>query len=244
MTDIYPVQNRVVVKALDLDLALKILENIHIEDFPDNYQDAIRNLRDTYDQKNEYAVFRWTDDDVIQRMNMRGYTNVPDRQIHVHRILRLLESEHDAEIGICWDTIDIWIDHYFKEHTKIERRDPSLCGHCDERRTSCCDECGMPLCDDHAIEDMYCLDCADDIPEEGDLGQPYYLLEFLGYKNKFYTETLTAKQLKERFLLDLDEHGIELAADETFTFDPAICLQEGTTLLSITRTEESYHGKD
>ena len=51
----------------------------------------------------------WDISDVMHVAEERGY-EVSDEDAHF--ILGLLVSEHDANIGINWDTIEYWMDHH------------------------------------------------------------------------------------------------------------------------------------
>lgn len=49
----------------------------------------------------------WTDDDVRCQANNDGIFDLTDKD--VSDVLRLLDTEHDANVGITWDTISMWI---------------------------------------------------------------------------------------------------------------------------------------
>jgi len=66
----------------------------------------------------DFINIKWCIDDVIWRGKDM------DKKItksQAREILSLLESEHDANIGINWETIDYWTDYYFEDLQKNKR---------------------------------------------------------------------------------------------------------------------------
>lgn len=66
-----------------------------------------------------YCIETWHYDDVKGRCDENGIS-LTDNQIHT--VLRLLTSEHDAEQGINWDTIDYWIDYVNEQSKQIAQK--------------------------------------------------------------------------------------------------------------------------
>ena len=60
----------------------------------------------------------WCDDDVRQQMsdmNERDDTDIELTPEEISDVLSLMESEHDASMGLSWDTIEYHIDTILSE---------------------------------------------------------------------------------------------------------------------------------
>ena len=61
----------------------------------------------------------WGAEDIIQTAFNRGIYDITTKE--VEDILSLLETEHDATIGITWDMVEYWIDFVIKERKENEK---------------------------------------------------------------------------------------------------------------------------
>lgn len=77
-------------------------------------KELIKKLQKWHDQNAVICCPIWQVEDVLCQAENRG---VKLTKNEVHAVLSLMESEHDATIGINWDVIDCWIDRVRIEGT-------------------------------------------------------------------------------------------------------------------------------
>lgn len=72
-------------------------------------KDLIARLKANYHPNEHVAAGIWQTDDILARTK--------DRQMHVDRdvavqIVEQMANNHDASVGISWDTVDVYLDLY------------------------------------------------------------------------------------------------------------------------------------
>jgi len=85
-------------------------------------KDAIKHLQ-TYKLSDVIALIIWQADDVIERAKERGI-KITKKQ--AEEIIEEIDGNHDATMGVTWDTIDEATDIYLdemKEEKKSEKVD-------------------------------------------------------------------------------------------------------------------------
>jgi len=70
-------------------------------------QDLIQYLQNSYQPGDELAVAIWLVDDVLHRAKER---ELRVTQEEAKNIVSALDKNHDAETGINWDVIDVYLD--------------------------------------------------------------------------------------------------------------------------------------
>ena len=70
-------------------------------------KDVVDNLNRLYQPDEHIAVAIWCEDDVIGRANERNMSITIEE---ARGILEDMDNNHDAEMGITWDTIDSGLD--------------------------------------------------------------------------------------------------------------------------------------
>lgn len=103
------------------DEAYRVLAEEFDEDI-DNIRDVVevenvyavdnKMIKEVYESQDDQIAIVWSIDDVKGLDSDREDENeAPLTDDEAKRVLSLLKSEHDASIGINWDTIQEWIDY-------------------------------------------------------------------------------------------------------------------------------------
>jgi len=69
--------------------------------------EVIRKLSERYQPNEHIATAIWCEEDVIGRAEERGMSITKEQ---AQSILEQMDANHDAELGITWDTIDAGLD--------------------------------------------------------------------------------------------------------------------------------------
>ena len=77
-----------------------------------NWDDLERRYKQQIIEGNVLASV-WTDEDVQGRADEM---EIELSKEQIQDVLSLLDSKHDASVGINWDTIDYWVGHVGGEH--------------------------------------------------------------------------------------------------------------------------------
>ena len=72
-------------------------------------KELIEHLQNYYQPNDELAVAIWQVDDVISRAKDR---TISIKHEDAKNIVSALNKDHDASVGINWDTIDIYLDDF------------------------------------------------------------------------------------------------------------------------------------
>lgn len=72
-------------------------------------RDLIAHLERNYRPNDRIATAIWQVDDVREQATQRGLAISHERAAE---ILERIDSNHDACLGITWETIDFWLDHF------------------------------------------------------------------------------------------------------------------------------------
>ncbi len=75
-------------------------------------KDFIADLTNYYDPEDQIAISIWQTGDIVGRAKDRGMSV---SQATAEDIIGKIHSNHDASIGISWDTIDYWLDTVAQE---------------------------------------------------------------------------------------------------------------------------------
>jgi len=68
---------------------------------------ALDLIKNQYKAKEHICLIIWSKEDVLERAKERGIKiTIPDAET----IIDEMEQRHDASIGVCWDTIDCYLD--------------------------------------------------------------------------------------------------------------------------------------
>lgn len=70
-------------------------------------KELIEHLRLGYNLDDHVAVAIWQTDDVLYHAADRG---IAVTELQAIDIIENLEANHDASLGITWDTIDVYLD--------------------------------------------------------------------------------------------------------------------------------------
>lgn len=85
-------------------------------------KEAITFLQD-YDPEEEICMILWTRSDVSMWHYMLAEDQANCKDLtpdDIDEILSLIEREHDAEVGVSWDTIDDAIECHLKNQDNIQ----------------------------------------------------------------------------------------------------------------------------
>lgn len=63
----------------------------------------------------EYAVAIWCVDDVLVRAKEIG---IPLTNEQAEAVIRSVDHKQDCTMGISWDVLDVYIEHYFKQYSE------------------------------------------------------------------------------------------------------------------------------
>lgn len=93
----------------------------HDKTLTDDEKNVLRSGRDLFEQlvNGDTIASLWSVEDVQEAANQEHGYDDEDEEVPSHlvdeatarRVLKLCESEHDAEQGINWETIKHWLDY-------------------------------------------------------------------------------------------------------------------------------------
>jgi hypothetical protein len=69
----------------------------------------IRHLERHYDRNDHVVAHIWSTADVLEHSDFRG---CPVDEATAERIIAAIEDNLDSTIGITWEVIDFWLDHF------------------------------------------------------------------------------------------------------------------------------------
>jgi DNA-binding PucR family transcriptional regulator len=80
---------------------------------------AVKHLRSLGEPTDIVAMAIWTEEDVLEKAKERGIVLTKEQ---AEEILDRIDHKQDYSIGISWDTIDVYIDEYVREHAEGKLR--------------------------------------------------------------------------------------------------------------------------
>ncbi len=81
---------------------------------------AVKHLMSLGEPTDIVAMTIWTEDDVLGKAKERGIALAKEQ---AGEILDRMDHKQDASIGISWDTIDVYLNDYVREHSEgIQKR--------------------------------------------------------------------------------------------------------------------------
>lgn len=95
--------------------AIADIEGLLVEAYPDGSEDhpARKTLTDLYDARDNQALFSWHIADVAQRAREIGCQRITPDQCR--EVLRRVKKNHDCEVGVNWDVLDVHINDVCEE---------------------------------------------------------------------------------------------------------------------------------
>lgn len=78
-------------------------------------RELIKRLGETYNLDDHVATIVWVAEDVVGKAKDMGHTLTTEE---ANEIIETIDRQSDAELGICWMTLEVHIDFFIENRNK------------------------------------------------------------------------------------------------------------------------------